>query len=140
MYQTLFFSTQCKRKNSGLATRDYLNAWCLPMISISFSAAIGSAPSLAYLYERITPIYAANWKEIGILLGIPNGELKIIEASNPTDLKWCCNRMLQKWLEVDSTASLEKLFAAIYSPAVSATHEHNGNHRCIVCKIILLSL
>lgn len=95
---------------------------------ISFSAAIESTPSLAYLSEHITPKYAADWSVIGMLLGIPSGELKIIEAENPTDLKWCCNKMLEKWLEIDPTASWKKLLTAIHSPAVSATHEHNGNH------------
>ena len=75
---------------------------------------------------------------IGTLLGIPNEELKIIEASYPTNLKWCCNQMLAKWIEIDPTASFEKLFAAIHSSAVSGLHKDNGNHQYLVCKIILL--
>ena len=63
---------------------------------------------------------------IGTLLGIPKEELNIIEAGYPTNLKWCCNRMLERWLEMDTTASLEKLSAAIHSPAVSGTHEDDG--------------
>ena len=97
-------------------------------------------PSLAYLCENITPVYAADWKVIGTLLGIPNGELKAIEGCYPTNLKWCCDRMLEKWLEMDPTASFEKLFAAINSPAVSGIHKDNGNHQYLVCKIILLNL
>ena len=74
---------------------------------------------------------------IGTLLGIPNEELKAIEGGNPTNLRWCCNKMLEKWLEVDTTASWEKLSVAIHSPAVSGTHENNkGNHSCnIVVKV-----
>ena len=71
-------------------------------------------------------MYAPDWKVIGTLLGIPNEELKAIEGGYPTNLKWCCNRMLEKWLEIDPTASLEKLFTAIQSPAVSGTHGDNG--------------
>ena len=73
---------------------------------------------------------------IGTLLGIPNEELNIIEGGYPTNLKWCCNRMLEKWLEIDTTASFEKLSAAIHSPAMSrsGTHEDDGKSliSCIV--------
>lgn len=81
-------------------------------------------PSLKDLYQNVTPRYTADWRVIGTLLGIPNGELKAIEAQYPTNLKWCCNRMLEKWLETDATASWDKIFEAIRSPAVSAIPEN----------------
>jgi len=56
---------------------------------------------------------------IGTLLDLPSGELKAIEAGYPTNVKQCCNQMLEKWLEVDPTASWKKLFTVIESPAVS---------------------
>ena len=56
-------------------------------------------PSLKDLYQHITPQYAADWKVIGTLLGLPSGELKAIEIGYPTNVKWCCNQMLEKWLE-----------------------------------------
>ena len=56
---------------------------------------------------------------IGTLLGLPSGELKAIEAGYPTNVKWCCNQMLEMWLEMDRTASWGKLFTVIESPAVS---------------------
>ena len=71
------------------------------------------------LYEYITPQYAADWKVIGTLLGIAKGEMKIIEAAYPINVKWCCNQMLEKWLEQDTTASWKKLLDIIESPAVS---------------------
>ena len=61
----------------------------------------------------------ANWKVIGTLLGLPSGELKAIEAGYATNVMWCCNQMLEKWLDVDTTASWGKLFTIIESPAVS---------------------
>ena len=79
-----------------------------------------AAPLLKDLYQHITPQYAADWKVIGTLLGLPSGELKAIEAGYPTNVKWCCNQMLEKWLEVDQTASWEKLLTVIESPAVSS--------------------
>ena len=75
-------------------------------------------PSLRDLYERVTPRYAASWKIIGTLLGLSIGELNAIEAGYPTNVKWCCNKMLEKWLEVDTVASWEKLSIVLESPAL----------------------
>ena len=79
------------------------------------------APSLKDLYQNITPQYAADWKVIGTLLGLPSGELKAIEVGYPTNVKWCCNQMLEKWLEMDPAASWGKLLTIINSPAVSGS-------------------
>ena len=80
---------------------------------------VNTAPELKDLYQHITPQYAADWKVIGTLLGLPSGELKAIEAGYPTNVKWCCNQMLEKWLEVDPNASWEKLISVVESYAVS---------------------
>ena len=79
-----------------------------------------TTPKLKDLYQHITPQYAAEWKVIGTLLGLPSGGLKAIEAGYPTNVKWCCNQMWEKWLEEDPTASWEKLFTVIESGAVSS--------------------
>ena len=79
---------------------------------------MNTTPLLKDLYEYITPQYAALWNVMGTLLGLPAGELKAIEAGYPTNIKWCCDKMLEKWLEVDPTASWKKLFVAIESPAM----------------------
>ena len=63
-----------------------------------------------------------------MLLDLPSGELKAIEAGYPTNVKWCCNQMLEKWLEVDTTASWRKLFAVIESPAVSSCSAPDKGH------------
>ena len=80
---------------------------------------MNNKPLLKDLYQYIVPQYAAKWREIGTLLDLPSGELNTIEAGYPTNVKWCCNKMLEKWLEMDTTASWCKLFIAIESPAVS---------------------
>ena len=84
------------------------------------SLTVNATPLLKDLYVHITLQYAADWKVIGTLLGLPSGELKAIEAGWPTNVKWCCNQMLEKWLKVDPTASWEKLFTVIESLAVSS--------------------
>ena len=88
---------------------------------------MNTTPSLKDLYELITPQYAAEWKVIGTLLGLPSGELKIIEVGWPTNVEWCCNQMLEKWLEEDTTASWGKLFTAIESAAVSCSAPDKGD-------------
>ena len=57
---------------------------------------------------------------IGALLGLPREELKIIEHENYHKAVPCCNAMLDKWLEVDLSASWMKLLEATESPAVSS--------------------
>ena len=88
---------------------------------------VNTAPSLKDLYQHITPQYAADWKVIGTLLGLPSGELKATEAGWPANVKWCCDQMLKKWLEMDTTASWSKLFTVIESPAVSCSAPDKGD-------------
>lgn len=84
---------------------------------------VNATPSLRDLYQYITPQYAADWDVIGILLGLPSGTLDIIERDYVHKATRCCNAMLRKWLEMDTTASWEKLFTAIESPAVSPLND-----------------
>ena len=90
-------------------------------------------PLLKDLYQHITPQYAADWIVIGTLLGLPSGEVKAIEAGWPTNTKWCCNKMLEKWIETDPTASWGKLFTIIESPAVSSDEavDKGTVHMCV---------
>ena len=71
------------------------------------------APKPKDLYKCITPLYAPDWIVIGMQLGLTSGELKGIEAKYPNDVKLCCNLMLEKWLEMDPTASWAKLITVI---------------------------
>ena len=77
-------------------------------------------PKLKDLYQHITPQYAADWKVIGTLLGLPSATLDVIERDNHYKTRECCNAMLNKWLQVDPTASWEKLFTVIELPVVSS--------------------
>ena len=96
---------------------------------VSVYLAISGSLSLSDLYKHVTPRYAADWRVIGTLLGIPVEELDTIEGGYPTNFKWCCNRMLEKWVEIDPTASWEKLLPVIHSPVMSSTSSENGNYK-----------
>jgi len=72
-------------------------------------------PSLAELVEVITPHYAAQWRRIGILLHITGGTLDAIEQQYPTNPNWCCDKMLETWIETDESASWNTLIIAINS-------------------------
>ena len=85
-------------------------------------------PLLKDLYQYITPQYAADWKVIGTLLGLSSGELKAIEAGYPTNVQWCCNQMLKKWLEVDTTASWGKLLNVIESLKIAVCYSAQGTN------------
>ena len=76
---------------------------------------VSKVPLLKELYQYITPQYATHWKVIGTQLGLSTGALDIIENDNMYKAVQCCNNMLKKWLEVDTTASWQKLFKVIES-------------------------
>jgi len=71
--------------------------------------------SLKDLHNRVTPSYAAHWRVIGTQLGLPKGTLDIIEHDNYHKAEACCDAMLEKWLDVDPTASSKELETAIES-------------------------
>jgi len=74
---------------------------------------VTTRPTPKDLQRWITRRYAAKWREIGTQLDLRDATLSIIQANHPCDVERCCNEMLSKWLEVDNTASWQKLFTAI---------------------------
>ena len=70
------------------------------------------------MHNLISPDFAAAWSKIGIQLGIPLGILNSIEAGFPTNISWCCDQMLEYWVELEPNPSWGKIIEAIDSPAV----------------------
>ena len=97
------------------------------MLYIFSSTIVNTTPSLKDLYQHITPRYAADWFEIGILLGLSRGGLRTIEAGHPKNIKWCCNQMWNRWLQVNPNASWGELLSVIESPAVSGSFPDEGD-------------
>ena len=83
-------------------------------------------PSLKDLCEHVTPQYSADWKVMGILLGVPFGTLRIVETENPGDNKSCCDQILKRWQEDNDSPSWNKFFAAIDLP-LSFSNCHSIN-------------
>ena len=71
------------------------------------------------MLKFVTPKYAAYWKEIGVCLGIEQGQLNVIKLNNPGDANRSCNDVWEKWLMIDVNATWEKLFIAIDSATTS---------------------
>ena len=101
--------------------------WLVLHIFVSFTI-VNTTPLLKDLYQHITPQYAKDWKAIGTLLCLPSKELNWIEFMYPTNAKWCCNEMLEVWLEMDNTASWGKLLTVIGSPAIFYSSPDKGMH------------
>jgi len=87
-------------------------------------------PPLKDLQNYITPHYAARWRVIGTQLDLSRGLLDSIEYDHAHKAESCCNAVLEKWLDVDSSASWKKLFEVMESPAVSIKQ---GTSACAVC-------
>ena len=81
---------------------------------------MNSPPKLKDLYNLITPEYAAHWKVIGTLLGVEKGIITGVERNFPNNVSWCCNELLETWLERDTEASWKKMIQVIDSPAVTS--------------------
>ena len=90
-------------------------------------------PLLKDLQQYFTPQYAVQWRVIGTQLGLPSATLDIIEHDNHYKARECCNAMLNKWLQVDTTASWEKLFIVIESPAVSSCSGPDKGDYIYIC-------
>ena len=84
-----------------------------------FFSVLNSTPLLKDLYRVVTPDYAAQWKVIGSLLGLPTACLDTAEAANSTNLQWCCNEMLKMWLARNTNATWKDVLAAIDSPTIT---------------------
>jgi len=75
------------------------------------------------LYKHLVPLYTSEWKVIGKLLGISTEELTRIERENLHKNSQCCIAMLERWLEVDSSASWKKIFEVIEFAKMSSHGE-----------------
>ena len=72
-------------------------------------------PKMSELHKYVITQVSSKWKDLGIQL--LNSEqvkkLYIIEKDYPGDTHRCCTTMFNYWLQVDTTASWDKLITAL---------------------------
>ena len=74
---------------------------------------VSTTPTHLELVQHVIPQYAADWWNIGLVLGLTDAKLRTIRMDNPHSVEGCCYEMFAEWLKVDTTASWKKLFTAI---------------------------
>ena len=70
-------------------------------------------PDLKDLCTYVLPLYAAQWKKIGIFLGMQSGRLDVIKANNPNNADGCCIDLFTEWLQCEKYPTWGKMFKVI---------------------------
>ena len=98
---------------------------CIFIISV-----LKSMPELRDLSDLVTPDYAAKWKTIGLLLGLTQAQLDIIENDHGRSAIKSCNEMWGKWLATHTDATWEKVLNSLEHRNVTETENDNveDNH------------
>jgi len=107
----------------------------IPVLNVSFpNIIVKSTPTLRQLCNHITPQYVHYWREIGILLGISNEILDEIKTHHHSEQTTCIEAVFEKWLEMDPSASWEKVFKAIDASGLLPYAGNNVfNGYCTIC-------
>jgi len=82
---------------------------------------LDSKPELKHLNNLVLPYYASGWRKIGHYLGLEDGQLDNIDHDNYHRAEDCCSAVLEEWLQMDVTATWNKVIVAIDSPVVLLT-------------------
>ena len=81
--------------------------------------------------------YAVYWKQLAVELGVKNYHIANITENNASrklrQVEECCSQMLQKWLDIDPSATWVKLDDAIKKIKLPSTSnlvstDKGGNH------------
>ena len=81
---------------------------CLDFLDLSIK------PELKDLLKELYTKASDMWEDIGILLGIKDGQLKQIRTDNVNDSRSCLREMLRTWLNrVDSPPSWSAITEAV---------------------------
>ena len=71
--------------------------------------------SFTTVLRELSPKVSADWKHVGLFLGLGLGRLNIIKADNPSDCQKCFSEMIKVWLEqqVDPPPSWSAMVEAL---------------------------
>ena len=96
-------------------------------------------PTIKDLNIHVIEQYAIYWKQLGVELGVKNYHIANITENNASrklrQVEECCSQMLQKWLDIDPSATWDKLDDAIKKITSPVSTDKEGNH---VCKLLVL--
>lgn len=84
----------------------------LNVVDYNYVATGTDKPTLKLLNDYVRETVSPQWYYLGQAL-LEQNKLNVIKANHPNDVKKCCTEMLQCWLEVDTTASWNKLIEAL---------------------------
>ena len=96
-------------------------------------------PTIKDLNNHVIEQYAIYWKQLGVELGVQNYHIANITENNASrklrQVEECCSQMLQKWLDIDPSATWGKLDDAIKKIKLPSTTspvstDKGGNHWC----------
>ena len=72
-------------------------------------------PKIPELHDLVKVKVSPQWKDLGnqLLSTEQACKLDVIQADHPGDSEKCCTIMFHYWLQVDTTASWDKLITAL---------------------------
>ena len=77
---------------------------------------IGSdVPKMSELHDHVMDGVAIYWSDLGLELDLQVSKLRTIKIDHHGVSEKCCTAMFKHWLDVDKTASWDKLIAALIS-------------------------
>ena len=98
-------------------------------------------PKESDILRYIIPKFAAKWRDLGMLLEIPNYCLKTIAVNNTNHASYseqCCKSMLQKWMEITPDFTWDKLQKCIgHLPGLSCNDNSESTYICTYVCIIM---
>ena len=86
---------------------------CIPRDRVVYAPAGDDIPDMKDLNTYVVQQQAAQWEELGLELGLKRYHIDNIARDHPHEAVICCRKMLQKWLDIDSSASWRKLHDAV---------------------------
>ena len=77
-------------------------------------------PLLRDLHNHVLLEVSDKWEDLGVQLLLPchQGELRVIAADHPNDVRSCCKCVLKKWLDTTPDATWNQLIRALRSPNI----------------------
>ena len=107
--------------------------YCYYTLSHTYTYTGDDKPDMRDLNRYIVEQQAGQWERLGLELGLKDYHIANISKDNPNRSVTCCREMIQKWLEIDTSATWGKLDDAINNiklPSTTSTvsTDKGGNH------------